>query len=65
MLRVATLVEDELLLSLPVVARHDDESPCRPTSQRFGPDDEAVAERDNPFAVLERLKKDDGDPTDQ
>lgn len=61
MLRLGPLIEDELLLSLPVVARHDDESPCRPTSQQFGPADEQVRDEENPFSVLERLKRGRGD----
>jgi uncharacterized protein len=58
MLRLRELVEDELLLSLPVVARHDVDWPCRPLSQQFGPADESAPARDNPFAVLADLKRD-------
>jgi uncharacterized protein len=56
-LHLGDLVEDELLLALPVVARHDDSNPCRPASQHFGPAGEPMPEPDNPFAVLEQLKR--------
>ncbi len=59
MLRLRELVEDELLLSLPVVARHDVDTPCRPLSQQFGPGEEDAAPAgENPFAVLKDLKRD-------
>jgi len=58
MVRLRELVEDELLLALPVVARHDDANPCRPRVQQFGPPDEPAPKAENPFAVLERLKGD-------
>ena len=51
------LVEDELLLALPLVPRHDD---CpEPLPQGSAPDED-VPERPNPFAALERLKKKPG-----
>lgn len=52
------LIEDELILSLPIVALHAEEN-CS-----VGPDDmtfgiiEPVQERKNPFAVLKELKRD-------
>lgn len=51
------IVEDELLLALPIVAMHA-EPACRPgaPSQDQGRDDTG-GERPNPFAVLGRLKK--------
>ena len=53
------LVEDELILALPVVARHEHDDPdCRPQPMRAP--DETVAQdrgRPNPFAVLSRLKE--------
>lgn len=58
------LVEDELLLALPLVPRHDTCPrpllPGRPDRQHPGGDDESVGlepePRPNPFAVLARLK---------
>lgn len=61
MLRLVDVVEDELLLALPVVARHDDANPCRPARQHFGPAGEPAPEPDNPFAVLEQLKRNRGE----
>ena len=53
------LVEDELLLELPVVPRHD-ECP-EPLPHANDEEDEApVEERPNPFAALAALKKGGG-----
>ena len=56
------LVEDELLLALPLVPRHD---ACpQPLPSGAGDDqatDAAQAERPNPFAALAQLKKKSGD----
>jgi len=53
------LVEDELLLEMPIVPRH--EGPCpQPLPMAAEPDPallEAVPERPNPFAALQALKK--------
>lgn len=57
-LEVAELVEDELLLCLPMHAMHD-EGECQIQTE-FGPDDagvEQTPEKDNPFKVLESLKR--------
>jgi|UPI0007323BA3 uncharacterized protein len=54
----AGLVEDELLLALPAVARHP-AGTCRPPHYEQ-PDESAdtsVRAKDNPFAVLESLKR--------
>ena len=51
------LVEDEILLAIPIVAMHED-SGCN----EYWPDpatDAGAAERDNPFAVLAQLKTTD------
>ena len=51
------LVEDEILLAIPIVAMHED-SGCN----EYWPDpstDSGAAERDNPFAVLAQLKTTD------
>lgn len=47
------VVEDELILSLPLVPKHpDDQCP----GQKKGRDEESAVERENPFAVLASLK---------
>jgi uncharacterized protein len=49
------LIEDELLLALPLVARH---AHCpEPLPRAFVEDDPAVAPADNPFAALAALKR--------
>lgn len=52
------MIEDELLLALPAVARHRDVSECGPAAgfARPGNGDETRLD-DNPFAVLEQLKR--------
>jgi uncharacterized protein len=53
------LLEDELLLALPMVPRHDDETRCGRLAERLrsgGQEDLPASE--NPFAVLRRLKRD-------
>ena len=47
------LVEDELLLSLPIVARHDEE--CSEILQKHKQNDEAQHETHRPFAALKDL----------
>lgn len=47
------LVEDELLLSLPIVARHDDE--CSELLQKHNDDDDAQHDTYKPFAALKDL----------
>ncbi|WP_026340759.1 DUF177 domain-containing protein [Thioalkalivibrio sp. ALJT] len=51
LLRPAVWVEEEILLAWPLVPRHED---CEPAA---GPEFEAGERGDNPFAVLEQLKK--------
>ncbi len=57
---LASLIEDELLMEMPVVPRHDQ---C-PTEVKLAVADPefvvAVADKPNPFAVLQRLKTDKG-----
>jgi uncharacterized protein len=53
-LRLADLVEDELLLCLPPAPRHEDAAACRPVPPPQG--DEPEITRESPFAVLEKLK---------
>lgn len=58
-LDVHALVEDELLLALPMVARCDDPQ-CRANYDTQPLSDQAQPKRkDNPFAVLDQLKRDD------
>ena len=49
------LIEDELLLALPQVAMHP-RAECTP-GKIERPDDKPVSERENPFAVLAQLKR--------
>jgi len=54
-LDLPALIEDELLLALPLVPRHE---VCPdPLPRAFVDDDSAVAPADNPFAVLAALKQ--------
>jgi uncharacterized protein len=51
------LMEDELIMSAPIVPKHDrcpDEVPMSAVDEAF---DEAMADRPNPFAALAQLKK--------
>lgn len=52
----ATLIEDELLLALPIVARHADPADCGPRAGHMSAGEAGVAERENPFDVLKDLK---------
>ena len=53
-LQLIELVQDELLLALPLIARHENDPHCRPLT-RDNPGGDG-AKRDNPFAVLSSLK---------
>jgi uncharacterized protein len=54
---LANLLEDELILALPIVAVHPEQA-CNPWFQRDQSTAEAVEEkRPSPFAVLEQLKR--------
>lgn len=56
-LDLRSLVEDELLLALPLVPRHAQcPQPLTLTSDGAGPQEADLAERPNPFAVLQALK---------
>jgi len=57
-LDIAALIEDELILALPVIPTHDD-ADCDGGQRQFGPAGEAAPARDNPFQALESLKRDD------
>lgn len=54
-LRPMDLVEDELLLALPIVPRHDDD--CSPEVLLNPEDAVASPEKISPFAVLDKLRK--------
>ena len=50
-LRTVDVVEDEVLLSLPAFPFHEGEQRCA-----MAYDNKPIAEKDNPFSVLEKLK---------
>jgi uncharacterized protein len=54
-IKVADIVEDELILALPIVAMHE-KTEC-PVADKFQGQVEAEPKRENPFAVLAELKK--------
>ena len=53
--RLADIIEDELLLRIPMIPRHEREDACRVTN---GPPSvtESTSKQGRPFAVLARLK---------
>ena len=53
-LDIFEVIEDELILALPIIMMHEDIS-CNPYWQPESVDDQVV-EKNNPFAVLESLK---------
>ncbi|MFA7094932.1 MAG: YceD family protein [Gammaproteobacteria bacterium] len=61
LISLADVVEDELILALPIIARHADTESCMtpvPGSAAAGQgDDDVSAAKENPFAVLSKLKK--------
>lgn len=59
-LSLVSVVEDELILRVPTVPKHEDESECNPDMLRRATEhvpDETAEAADNPFAVLKQLKK--------
>lgn len=58
---LAGLVEDELILALPYVPRHD-VCPALPDALRHAPEAVETREKPSPFAALEALKKPSGKP---
>ena len=56
-LDVFEVIEDELILALPIILVHEDPS-CNEYLRSVAGEEQAV-ERDNPFAVLESLKERD------
>ena len=56
--RLMELIEDELLLDLPVIARHDTcPDPLPMPADTLEESDETETQAPNPFAMLEQLKK--------
>lgn len=56
---LAAVLEDELILALPLVPRHDD---CEPAVVLVEPEtDEPAPQKENPFLVLAGLKRQDTD----
>jgi uncharacterized protein len=58
-LMIVDLVEDELMLALPLAPAHPESKDCVGRNlKEFDPEDvdEPVEEKDNPFAVLKKLK---------
>ena len=53
--QIAELVSDEVLLALPIVPVHDNGAECRALVSEYSAP--AGAERENPFAVLAKLKQ--------
>ena len=53
-----TLIEDEIILGLPIVIKHEQISDCDPVAQKWMQKEpnEFVEEKDNPFASLKDLK---------
>ena len=58
-LDVVSLIEDELILGLPVVPRHEDTA-CDGGQRHFGPEDEPLPQAESPFAALGALRQNNG-----
>ena len=61
-LDVITVLEDEIILGLPLIPMHEDMN-CDGGQRQFGPADEPAPVRENPFQVLESLKRSDSGET--
>ncbi|MDX1656615.1 MAG: YceD family protein [Candidatus Competibacteraceae bacterium] len=57
MISLGDLVEDELILALPVVPLHQDPGDCEANGYRPTADEPETVKGDNPFAVLSTLLK--------
>lgn len=58
-LDLRVLLEDELILALPIIAMHDEDcQPWQDETELEIDDTESEPERENPFAMLAQLKKD-------
>jgi len=53
--RVADIVSDEVLLALPLVPLHENDSRCQSVLKEYQP--QADEPRESPFAILEELKQ--------
>ncbi len=57
-LPILNMIEDELLLALPLVPKHDyNDENCVPVEILSDDEEEPIEEKNNPFAVLAELKK--------
>ncbi len=57
-LPILTMIEDELLLALPLVPKHDyNDKNCVPVEILADEEEEPIVEKNNPFAVLAELKE--------
>jgi uncharacterized protein len=52
--RISEVIEDEVLLALPIAPLHEDMNKCREVAADYH--ESASVQRNNPFAVLEQLK---------
>lgn len=57
-IRLAEVLEDEVLLALPAIAKHESEDCGSFKTSNDEPQEETTAIKENPFAVLAELKKD-------
>ncbi len=57
-LPILNMIEDELLLALPLVPKHDyNDENCVPVEILADDEEEVIEEKNNPFAVLAELKE--------
>ncbi len=56
-IKLAPLIEDELMLAVPLAPVHDESEHCEAPLARTSPDSETGERVDNPFAALAALKK--------
>ena len=60
--RLLDLVEEELLLALPLALMHEDRLRCRPVTEHYAADDaQAEPDTQRPFSALKSLLRDDED----
>ena len=57
-INLLALIEDELILAVPIVPMHDEEDCAYSEAPMSFGDIEAVQEKPNPFEILKQLKKD-------
>lgn len=55
-LHLIDLLEDDALLQLPNIPKHENDPACQPSEQSFGDVQVTTTERPNPFGVLKDLK---------